>query len=294
VSLLFVLSGYVIHRSVATQLAHGQFSFDSRAFYQRRMTRIYPTLLLALVVTAVCDAITAHIFKHPGLGDLGVWTLVSNVFALQGVTTDPYGSNSPLWSLAVEIQFYLIYPLALMLRRRVGMDVMLVIAVAVSVVGGLVLEPAGITAFPQYYLAWWGGAYLADWQQAGRALPRSWPWIAAVFILAGCAAYTLKYCTLGIVLWSVGLVPVLALLLDRDFAVLSRSAVLRLLGRFSYTLYALHFPILVLASALFCGGVRQSDILLAAQLTFATIIICYAGYWLAEHPSLRLLKSMRK
>jgi peptidoglycan/LPS O-acetylase OafA/YrhL len=294
VSLLFVLSGYVIHRSVARHLERAGFALDAAAFYQRRAVRIYPTLLLALMVTAGCDAMTRAFGGHALLGDSRLWALVSNVFALQGVTANPYGSNTPLWSLAIEIQFYLVYPFALMIRQRVGMDAMLAIAIVVSLLGGTLLEPLGITAFPQYYLAWWAGAYLADCQQAGRRLPRQWPWFAAVFLMTGCAAYTFRHCTLGIVLWGVGLAPVLAALLERDVLQLSKSAFLRALGRFSYSLYAVHFPILVLASAVFCGGLRQPDIVLTAQITFAAIVICYGAYWLAEYPSVRLLETMRK
>jgi peptidoglycan/LPS O-acetylase OafA/YrhL len=294
VSLLFVLSGYVIHRSVARLLDRGSFQFDGWAFAKRRFVRIYPTLILAILVTAGCDAIVRSLVAHPLAGDTGFLSLLCTLLGLQGVLAQPYGSNSPLWSLAIELQFYLVYPLALLVRRRVGMDAMLAIAVGVSLLGLVFLQPKGITAFPQYYIAWWIGAYIADREQAGRALPTQWPLFAVVFLVAGCVCYTLQKCDLGIVFWSIGLAPILAFVIDRNFMVLAANSGLKLLGRFSYTLYAVHFPILVLASAIAFGGMRQSNIVLTLGITLATIALSYGAYWLAERPSLRLLQSMRR
>ena len=294
VSLLFVLSGYVIHRGSARLLAKGETRFDTWAFYKRRFWRIYPTLLLALLVTVLCDSVSRSYAAHPEIRDPSLWALISSGLALQGIVTDPYGSNSPLWSLAIEIQFYLVYPLALLVRARIGMDRMLVFAAAVSVAGAFVLHLQGITAFPQFYLAWWLGAYIADREAAGRPLPQQWPWFAAAFITAGCVAYTYDACSLGIVLWAIGLAPLLAFVIERNFAVLAASAALTGLGRFSYTLYAVHFPILVLASAVLFNGVRQTSLVWAMAITAATVVACYGAYLLAERPSIQLLENMRR
>ena len=294
VSLLFVLSGYVIHRGSARLLAKGETRFDTWAFYKRRFWRIYPTLLLALLVTVLCDSVSRSYAAHPEIRDPSLWALISSGLALQGIVTDPYGSNSPLWSLAIEIQFYLVYPLALLVRARIGMDRMLVFAAAVSVAGAFVLHLQGITAFPQFYLAWWLGAYIADREAAGRPLPQQWPWFAAAFITAGCVAYTYDDCSLGIMLWAIGLAPLLAFVIERNFAVLAASAALTGLGRFSYTLYAVHFPILVLASAVLFNGVRQTSLVWAMAITAATVVACYGAYLLAERPSIRLLENMRR
>lgn len=295
VSLLFVLSGYIIHRGSARMLASGrERGFDTWSFYKRRFLRIYPTLLLALAVTVVCDNASRAFATHPELGDNSVWALITSGLALQGIIADPYGSNSPLWSLAIEIQFYLVYPLALLIRGRVGMDHMLLVAVAVSLAGAAILHVHGITAFPQFYLAWWIGAYIADREAAGRPLPRCWPAFAAGFILAGCLAYSLKACSLGIVLWAIGLAPVLAFVVERNFAALSANAVLTSLGRISYTLYAVHFPLLVLASAVLFSGAKQPSLVWALAVTGAIIAASYGAYWLAERPSIRLLETMRR
>jgi peptidoglycan/LPS O-acetylase OafA/YrhL len=293
VSALFVLSGYVIHRGQARMLAKGAVTFDGESFLKRRFVRIYPTLILALAVTLVCDLVSRSFADHPLHGDIGAGTMIANLLALQGIAAPTYGSNSALWSLAIEIQFYLVYPLALSIRQRVGMDWMLALVTAVSILGALVLHLQGITAFPQFYLAWWAGAYIADREAAGRPLPQHWPWFTAVAIALGCMSYTLKLCSLGIVLWAIGLAPLMAYVIDRRFAWLAASTLLKAAGQFSYTLYAIHLPILVLASAALYGGVRQPNILVAAMISVAVIAVAYAAYELAEGPSVRRLKSMR-
>jgi peptidoglycan/LPS O-acetylase OafA/YrhL len=293
VSLLFVLSGYVIHRSVSGLLDTPGFRFATGAFFKRRLIRIYPTLVLAVIVTLMCDATTRTYVNHPQAGDTGLASLTWTLLALQGIAANPFGSNSPLWSLAVEIQFYAIYPLALILRRRIGMDAMLAVAVGVSVGGALMLGPRDILAFPQFYVAWWAGAYIADREKAGLALPRHWRLFSLASLAAGCASYTLHFCNLGIVLWGIGLAPILSYLIEREFFILTANEALKTLGRFSYTLYAVHFPILVLASAVFFGGVRQPGIELTLAITLATIVISFGLYLLAERPSLRRLAATR-
>jgi peptidoglycan/LPS O-acetylase OafA/YrhL len=125
-------------------------------------------------------------------------------------------------------------------------------------------------------------------------MPDIWPLGSVLVLIMGCLAYALQFCSLGIVLWSVGLAPLLAFATERDFSVLSESRVLKALGQFSYTLYAVHFPILVLASAVVCGGIRQPDMVLTLGLTALTVAASYGVYWLAERPSLRLLETMRR
>jgi len=294
VSLLFVLSGYVIHRGSARLLGEGQGGFDTWSFYKRRFLRIYPTLLLALVVTVVCDSISRHYVPSSFFGDTSFWGLISSGLALQGIVTDPYGSNTPLWSLAIEIQFYLVYPFALLIRGRVGMDVMMALAIVFSLLGAILLHSQGITAFPQFYVAWWAGAYIADREAARRPLPQNWPWFAAAFVVMGCVTYAIKLCSLGIVLWAIGLAPVLAYLVQKDFRRIPAAPMLTGLGRFSYTLYAVHFPLLVLASAVLFSGAKQTSIVWTLALTAVTVVACYGAYLLVERPSVRMLEAMRR
>jgi peptidoglycan/LPS O-acetylase OafA/YrhL len=294
VSLFFILSGYVIHRSYAPSLAADNLTFDAPTFLMRRMIRIYPTLLLALLVTFLCDSLTRTFVLHHNLGDVDLWSLLVNVLSLQGLLGEPYGSNSPLWSLAIEMQFYLVYPLALMVRRRISATAMLGVAAGISLLGALVSASTTSTvAFPQYYIAWWIGAYMADREAAGQSLPRRWQVWSTLLIAFGCITYQLQYWYIARIAWAVGLAPVMMAVIHRADPRLSQNAVLGWLGQCSYTLYAVHFPIIVLLSAMIFGGVKQPQILWSLLLTGVAIAACYPAYLLAERPSIQLLERVR-
>ncbi|MEQ1696943.1 MAG: acyltransferase [Hyphomicrobiaceae bacterium] len=299
VSVLFVLSGYVIHRVQAQKMDAGPSAaagkpFDVPSFYLRRLIRIYPTLVLALIVTAICDAIARGYGGHPMILDHSAATLVVNLLSLQGIFSEPYGSNSPLWSLAIEVQFYLVYPLALIVRRRLGSNQMMLAVMVFSAIGALALETQQIVAFPQYFFAWWLGAYMAERNLARHALPERWRWIAGICILSGSIAYQMQYFYVGVMLWAAGAAPAISWAATGHWPWLESSRALRGLGRFSYTLYAVHFPILVMVSAVVLGTAKEPNILIAVVLTAASVGVCYGAYWLAEWPSVVVLQRMRK
>ncbi len=293
VCVLFVLSGYVIHRPNARPLAAESAPFDAGSFYLRRLVRIYPTLLLALVMTLICDEVARGFVDHPKLGDTSAQSFAASLLALQGLIAEPYGSNSPLWSLAIEIQFYLVYPLALVAWRRLGPERMLAATAAASLIGAWACAQFDLTMFAEYYLAWWLGAYIADREVRGLPLARYWPWIAAVSIAAGCISYQYTYCYLGRMLWALGLAPLLMYLMQRNVGWLAGSSLLKELGQFSYTLYAVHFPIMVLLSAVLFAGVKQPNILWALGLSCVATAACYPAYLLAEKPSVAWLARLR-
>ena len=298
VSVLFVLSGYVIHRVQAQGMDAGPSErmgrpFDVPSFFLRRFIRIYPTLILALLMTAICDEIARAYGGHPMILDHSGGTLVVNLLSLQGIFAQPYGSNSPLWSLAIEVQFYLVYPLALIVRRRLGSDQMMLAVIVFSATSALALETQHIVAFAQYFFAWWLGAYMAERDLAGHGLPERWPWIATVCILSGSVAYQIHYFYVGLMLWAIGAAPVISWASTGNLPWLASSRALRGLGRFSYTLYAVHFPILVMMSAVFMGTAKQPNIFIALVLTAASILTCYGAFWIAEWPSVLVLQGMR-
>jgi peptidoglycan/LPS O-acetylase OafA/YrhL len=104
VSLFFVISGLCIRLS---QL--GSKNFLISHFYWRRFWRIYPSYLLALCIFII--------WQHYGnLSDI-----LAHIFLIHNLSRDYFTSiNSPFWSLALEVQVYLLYPCLLALHRRFG------------------------------------------------------------------------------------------------------------------------------------------------------------------------------
>jgi peptidoglycan/LPS O-acetylase OafA/YrhL len=289
VPILFVVSGYVIHRRSAAQLAGGVLKFSGKEFLLRRAVRIYPTFICAILLTIVCDNMTKMLISdHYKLGKTDGVTLIINLAALQGVIGPSFGSNGPLWSLALEIQFYAVYPLALLLRARIGALPMLCGVICFSALGWLALKGYGIIVFPQYYLAWWLGAYLADREAAGEAL--SWAWLVVPIVAIPVGCYLQKVAPFwGFMIWAIGVMPIVGWstrLRSRGFSFL------KWIGGFSYSLYAAHLPVIVLASALILKGRPSSSIIWSFIIAVLVAIVSYIFYLIAERPAIRFLERM--
>ena len=124
VDIFFVISGYLITGIVASEIAAGTFSLQQ--FYIRRIRRIFPALLAVLMASALASAFLQFPAETRDFGKslIAAVFFSSNLYFLS--TAQYFGGASdsmPLlhtWSLAVEEQFYLVFPLLLMLIWRSG------------------------------------------------------------------------------------------------------------------------------------------------------------------------------
>jgi peptidoglycan/LPS O-acetylase OafA/YrhL len=117
VDIFFVISGFLIAGILRAEIRHGRFALT--AFYERRIRRILPALLVVLAATGVS---ASFILLPTDLEKLGTSTIATALFASNLYfwrTTgyfDPGHEFNPLlhvWSLAVEEQYYLFFPVAL-------------------------------------------------------------------------------------------------------------------------------------------------------------------------------------
>lgn len=117
VDVFFVLSGYLISTIIFKELDRGDFSFTR--FYGRRIRRIFPALLLVLVVCGVFGwfVLWANEYRQLGKHIAGGATFISNFILWNEVGYfDNAVETKPLlhlWSLGVEEQFYIFWPLLL-------------------------------------------------------------------------------------------------------------------------------------------------------------------------------------
>ncbi len=117
VDIFFVISGYVITLMILRDIVERRFYLIT--FFQRRIARIFPH---SFVVTLVCLSYSCFVFSPEELGAIGTASMavvlgVANVkFAFQGDYFDFWPDIQPLlhcWSLGVEEQFYLLWPILL-------------------------------------------------------------------------------------------------------------------------------------------------------------------------------------
>lgn len=146
VTMFFVISGYIITRSLIHEVGTTK-TIDFKGFYLRRVRRLLPAICLLIPVTVVLCALLNRVMLTkmrpdilPSLLFVNNWWQIFNQVSYFNALGDP----SPLthfWSLAIEEQFYLIWPLALFLMYRAGVKRPMVrrIVAALAVVSALAM-----------------------------------------------------------------------------------------------------------------------------------------------------------
>jgi peptidoglycan/LPS O-acetylase OafA/YrhL len=267
VDIFFVLSGYLITRIIHREILAGRFTITG--FYERRVRRIVPALLLVLAcssLVAVFILLPADLMRF-GQALLATLAFAANMYAWRDTNYfSPLADQKPLlhtWSLGVEEQFYIFFPLLLWLLARRWPKLVLpaiILITAGSFALDVLAQKAGATTFAFFVLptrAWELGigaiVALAPHARASTAA------LPALMRALGSL--------LGIVLIFVGLFepelfphpmpdPVLAVLGTALVVRIGESActpVSRLLGLaplvwvglISYSLYLWHWPVIV-------------------------------------------------
>jgi peptidoglycan/LPS O-acetylase OafA/YrhL len=117
VHLFFALSGYLIYaaldRSFSGPVNNLSTARNAAIFWTKRVFRIYPLYLISLAAVLVLNQ---NVRQYLSLGDL-----VSHLFGVHSFFRHYHGSlNGVLWSLAIEIQFYITAPFIFLAVRRVA------------------------------------------------------------------------------------------------------------------------------------------------------------------------------
>lgn len=122
VDIFFVISGYLISSIILGGIDRGTFSFGD--FYARRVKRIFPALLLVLVAVSAFGWFSLFSDEYERLGKhvaAGAAFVSNFILWHEAGYFDPVGSHKPLlhlWSLGIEEQFYLIWPLIFVLLAK--------------------------------------------------------------------------------------------------------------------------------------------------------------------------------
>ncbi|MFQ3458226.1 acyltransferase family protein [Bradyrhizobium sp. UFLA01-814] len=310
VDVFFVISGYLITGILITSMRTQQFSLAW--FYERRIRRILPALLTTVFVTLVAGwvLLMPGDYRDAASSALASIGAVSNVFFLNNTGyVDHAAALLPLlhtWSLGVEEQFYVVWPLALAwaygLMRGRPMRVFWFIATVIVVSFVFNVWQTAATPKAAFFLP-----FSRAWELAAGAIvvllprPKLPPTLREVLPLLGLAMILAAGVSLAhdtpFPGWRAA-PPVLgaALLLFEDDtkSVIARVLGTRLfvaIGKISYSLYLFHWPVLALYRH-YAGTVDlgPTDLAVAGAIAFLVSVLCYL---FVEQPCRRARLSRR-
>jgi len=282
VDIFFVISGYLITRNIVADLKSGQFTIGR--FYLKRVRRIAPALLATVFLCLFVSTIVSSPLELEKLAQSAIAAVlsVSNIlFWTQSGYFETTAWTKPLlhtWSLGVEEQFYFVWPLALSLlwrRRPVWL------AIFVGAVFLLSLAAAQWTVASDQNLAF----YLSPFRAFEFAVGASVLWapqlkrqlarelglaVGLILIVYSLFAYTAQSPMPGFET----LVPTVGAALviycgEARLGILLRNWPARWIGRISYSLYLVHWPILVFAQYILMRDLTRLEAVLAFFVSVA-------------------------
>ncbi len=339
VDVFFVLSGFLITTIlVRERAAAGRVSL--RRFWSHRIRRLVPALAAAVAVPAAAVSLGAAVLRANGgevegspWGDLLVgagaqgaaaatftsnWATVASGQSYAGASSPRLFEN--LWSLGVEEQFYVVWPLVVVAFAALGLAARRA-AVAAGALAAASAVAMALMAAPGIdpTRAYMGTDTHAFGLMAGSALAFAWsgddaragsrgraPGALAVGALGAAALAALALALPwdspwtyrgGLLAASVAAVAVIRMVLVvPEVGARLDAAPLRWIGDRSYGIYLWHWPVLVVLATLLDGGRVQAPSLLTVVLTVAvTVGAAAASYRWLEMPVRRagLLRSVR-
>ncbi|MEO6055111.1 MAG: acyltransferase [Chthoniobacterales bacterium] len=248
VAVFFALSGFCIHLSYERSR-----NKSLRDFYVRRIFRIYPPYLLCLVIFSFIYPWRAIDF-HSLVNTQNFFTHLFLVYNFDFKFF--YGINVAFWSIAVEFQLYLIYPILLWLVRRVNwlgaLTILGIIEIGLRFTEGYLSTvyntdlPYFIIGAPIYFwFSWSVGARLANAYVKGEPLPFLRLPVRFWVVLTLLAMLVHPLFPLAFTFMAIATVTFMARQFMRPRSlILPGLQHLRFAGLISYSIYLLHFPIL--------------------------------------------------
>lgn len=292
VDIFFVISGYLITSQVYKEVCGGSFSIQQ--FYKRRINRIAPALVTVILATIIVGSVLlspadlvrlgkSAIYAMLGLSNVFFWREYGNYFAGNA-------GEAPLlhtWSLGVEEQFYVVWPLLILalakLSRRhmaSALAVLTIVAVVVSEAGTNIAASASYYLLPtRFFELMMGGllALLVSHNQSASRFFSTLSLIAGLSLIGG-SLFLLNMFSffpgvnalwpcLGsvLIIWS-GTNP-------QSISRLLTNKPMVFVGQISYSLYLCHWPIIAF--------LNYSNIRIGPTVGLLVVLSSIAMAWLS-------------
>jgi peptidoglycan/LPS O-acetylase OafA/YrhL len=309
VDVFFVISGFLITRQLYTEIdKRGSLSF--RGFYARRARRILPAATVVIVTTLLFVYRYGPPLRRRSIALDGLFSAFSGVnWRLASAKVNYFNDTIPpspfqhFWSLAVEEQFYVIWPILLLLigvvaakrfgrRNAVIWTLLVIIGVSLGLSASTTTSSPSFAYFGTQTRAWElaVGALLAVtvdlWTRMRPALACQMSWAGIGMILTSIFVYTSNttYPGLAVVLPVMGSAFVIAggcpgWYKGAEFALKQRP--MQWVGRVSYSWYLWHWPVLMVLP-MYLG--RDLDTADKWGVVFGSLALSVITYFLIEQP----------
>lgn len=302
VDVFFVISGYLITGIINREIAEGKFTFSG--FYERRARRIFPALFAMLTVTLVAS----YLLLLPSdmvstlKGALGTLFFASNIVFWREMAEGYFAATdlglNPLlhtWSLAVEEQFYVLFPVLLLAchryAKRVIVPVLLICTAGSLAAAAFLIQSKSVAVFfLSPFRAW---ELLIGSLLALNAIPpiksrlarEAAAGVGLIAILWACFSYSKGTVFPGLA----ALAPVLGAAAIIHAGSSGSSLTKKLLelppivfiGLISYSLYLWHWPLIVLTR--YANGMAPITPYLP-ELSLASMLLAWLSYRFIEQP----------
>jgi peptidoglycan/LPS O-acetylase OafA/YrhL/lysophospholipase L1-like esterase len=321
VDLFFVISGFLITSLLLEEhLETGRISLV--AFWRRRARRLLPALFFLLICISLFTLLAGHVISPVSVASIDLASLRNFAFATLGYFSnwmvalssnsyfDHFSAPSPLahtWSLAIEEQFYLIWPLLTLGllrigRRRIGTLVTVLLSLVSALLMAFLYHAGDASSMNFVYNATFtrifdlGIGATAAWCVVGSQRSLS----TRILNIGGGVALGLVLAAMvflghedstpmgfmflgGFVVFA--LLSTMVILAIRDEATwvarLASLSPLRLIGRVSYGLYLWHWPVIILVTPQLVGVAGKKLMVVRILLIVAATT---ASYLLIERP----------
>lgn len=289
VTVFIAISGFCLMLPLAP--SGGRLSSTS-GFFRRRAVRILPPYYAAL-------AISVAVILATGQGaSLSYASIAQHIFLVHDFTTHMVDINGPMWSVAVEVQIYLLFPLLLWLMRKTNIYTVLAFT---GVLGYSVFAKYGLwkdlERDSHYVFVFALGMYAAWYISGDRRRSALVPaFLALLFSFA--TVLLMRYWGLANFQWTdlfVGMAACFALITGatNEHGALARffsHKYLLSIGAFSYSLYLMHKPVQMVVNSWIEGHGIGLDLAFLIRAVFGTVLallVSYAFYRVFEKPFLR-------
>jgi len=293
VIVFFALSGYFVGAAYHRKFNEEPIDDHTKEYVLNRMSRLWTVLIPALLFTALMDWLGQTLYSGasvynvnnyfeflPLSNDRSIAAFFGNLIFLQTLVVPTFGTNGPLWSLANEFWYYLMFPaLYLLFVKKVALATKMSLALAAAII--LYWIGHYNEEMVEGFLVWLMGFGVYTIAKKPGIILRM-VYLLFFGILFGLSRVMVIPHSMLIV----GLAANLLILSIRDLKLKRFDRIADFLARISYTLYLVHLPLIIfvyttlLRNIRFDGNLVGMLFVVIAALTL--IAFSYVMYWLFE------------